>query len=58
MIDKRRKTGKAMVRSMWIAGYIATIVVMLVLLAITALQRAEDNQRIINTSLNTNQNTK
>lgn len=52
MNDKRGKTGKAMVRSMRIAGYIAMIVVMLVLLAITMLQRAEDNQRIINTSFN------
>ena len=46
--------GKAMVRSIWIAGYIILIVVMLILQAVTALQIAEDNQRIISTSFNLN----
>ena len=50
---------KSTIRSIWIAGYIVLIVVMLILQAITALQIAEDNQRIINTSFtNINHNTK
>ncbi len=52
---------KSMIRSIWIAGYIVLIVVMLILQAITALQIVEDNQRIISTSftnINNNHNTK
>lgn len=52
MIDAK-KTSKTTIRSIWIAGYIVLTVVMLILQAITALQRAEDNQRIISTSFNT-----
>lgn len=47
---------KSTIRSIWIAGYIILIVVMLILQAITALQIAEDNQRIISTSFNINHN--
>lgn len=45
---------KTIMRSIWIAGYITLIVVMLILQAVTALQIAEDNQRIISTSFNLN----
>lgn len=54
-------TSKTTIRSIWIAGYIVLIIVMLVLQAVTALQSAEDNQRIISTSftnINNNHNTK
>ena len=49
MTDKGSKT---LLRTIWITGYIALIVTMLILLAVTILQRAEDNQRIIDTSFN------
>ena len=51
MIDRTMATT---LRSIWIAGYIILIVAMLILQAITALQIAEDNQRIISTSFNLN----
>ena len=53
MVCMTNRKSKAMLRSIWIAGYIVLTVVMLILQAITALQRAEDNQRIISTSFNT-----
>lgn len=49
-------TSKTTMRSIWIAGYIILIVVMLILQVITALQIAEDNQRIISTSFDINHN--
>lgn len=49
-------TSKTTIRSIWIAGYIVLIAVMLILQAITALQIAEDNQRIISTSFSLNNN--
>ena len=56
MIDRKMTDKTTIIRSIWIAGYIVLIVVMLILQAITALQIAKDNQRIISTSFSLNNN--